>query len=115
MKKEKIEQPLNSPDLAKKLESSKFVYRGFESAVSSGEATTYEWFEDNVIQKRASAEIGRDEAGEETATIKMFSQTTGRKEDVYYTTDEGEIKRLKLILEGKPVEVYISKSDRVEK
>ena len=96
----KLNTPLNTDDV-RHIESQHYSSRSFKSAIESGLNNTYEWFEDQVIQKKASAEIGTDETGSESATIKMLSPTSNKEEVVYYTTNFTEVMRIQALLEGK--------------
>ncbi len=99
------------PDAIRKLESLRYVFRSPQNALESDERTAYEWLEDSVIRKITSVEIKKDEAGKDSATIKMKNPDTNKKEVVYYTTDETEIARLKDISEGKTVIVEVPQED----
>ncbi len=106
----KIEDKNNTPldpKSIRKIESQHYHSRDFDSSVESGDENTYEWFEDEVIKKNASVELGLDAMGLESATIKVLIEypdlTTTKKEVVYYTTDQEEIARIKTILEGKTI------------
>ena len=103
MKKEKSVPLSQDLDAIRKLESLRFVFRGPQNALENGDHITYEWLEDSVIRKRASVEIKKDEAGRDSATIKMKNHDTNKEEVVYYTIDETEVTRLKSISEGKMV------------
>ncbi len=104
MKKEKSESipPLsNNLNAIRKLESSHFIFRDRQNALESSASNTYEWFEDCLIRGMASVEFGKDTTGKDTAKIKTIDPETKDKQDIYYTTDEIEVARLKIISEGK--------------
>jgi len=101
MKKEKMEPITHNPDAIRKLESLRYVFRGPQNVDESGDQVTYEWLEDSVIREKASVVFGKDDTGKDTATIKMVNPKTEKEESVYYTTDQNQVKSLKIISEGK--------------
>lgn len=101
MTKERIKQSISeNHDSVRELESQKYSGRDLKDAIESGPVNTYEWFEDNVILKKAFVELKKDETGKDSATIRMKNPDTNKDEAVYYTTDETEVARLKEISEG---------------
>ena len=113
--KERIKQiPSQDPDSVRKLESQKYSGRDLQDAVESSPANTYEWFEDAVIQKKASVELSIDAMGLESATIRMTNPGTGKKEIVYHTNDELEVTRLKGILGGGTITIDESEGNPEE-
>ena len=115
MSKERIKQPLSKgPDSVRSLESQHYSSRNLEDAVESGPSNTYEWFEDAVIQKKASVELSIDAMGLKSATIRMTNPGTGKKEIVYHTNDELEVTRLKGILGGGTIAIDESEGNPEE-
>ena len=92
-----------TPDSIKNLESSRFLFRDFKSAVEAGGAVAFGWIEDSIITKMSRVEFGKDKLGEETATVKTVNPDTQKEEIIYYTTEEGEVARFKSILRGEVV------------
>ena len=112
---EKIKQTSpQDPDSVRHIESQHYSSRGLEDAIESGPVNTYEWFEDAVIQKKSSVELGIDALGLETATIRMENPDTKKKEIVYHTNDEIEVARLKGILGGGTVVIDESQENPEE-
>ena len=112
MSREKIKKPISEDlDAVRNLESQRYSSRNFQGAIESGPSVAYEWFEDNVIQKKASVEFKKDGAGRDSATIRMKNLDTNKEEMVYYTTDETEVARLKAISEGRPILVEVPEED----
>jgi hypothetical protein len=114
MKKEKSISLLSKdPNAVRSLESQRYISRDLQDAADSSEINAYEWFEDSVIQKRASVEFRKDN-GKDSAVIKMktLDPETGKEKEgiVYSTSDETEISRLKSISEGKTVIIDVDES-----
>lgn len=107
MKKEKSAPLSKHPDTIRKLESLKYVFRGQQNPIESGDDVTYEWLEDSVIRKNASVEFGKDTLGKDTAIIKMTSPGIKKEKTVYYTSDENQVASLKRISEGKTLVLEI--------
>ena len=107
MKKEKQIPILKDSDVVRKLESSKYNFRGPQNTLEGDGDATYEWVEDSVIRKRASAKFGKDDTGKDTATIQMIDPETKEKKTVYFTSDETEVSRLKDISEGRGIRIDV--------
>jgi hypothetical protein len=111
--KEKTKQPLlKDPEAVRNLESQKYVSRNLQDAVDNrSDVNVFEWFEDNVIQKKASVEFRKDN-GKDSAIIKMADPKIGKEEIVYSTSDETEVARLRLISEGKTVAIDVDEANK---
>ena len=115
MKKEKSVPLSKDLEAIRRLESLKYVFRGPQNPVESGDHVTYEWLEDSVIRKMASVDFGKDATGKDTATIKMVNPKTKNNEVVYYTADENQVASLKRISENKPLIIEAQeKSSEIE-
>ncbi len=96
--------PEEDTQSTEEIESQHYVSRSLEEAAEIGFEQTYEWFEDMVIQKRATVDFKTEESGFESATIKLKDPKGDRKE-TYYTSDPEEIERLKALEQGSGITI----------
>mgnify|MGYP001587121639 FL=1 len=102
MKKSEILSKEGVQQSTQEIEGQHYVSRSLEEAAEIGFEKTYEWFEDMVIRKNASVDFKTREDGHESATIKLKGPQ-GDHRGTYYTSDPGEINRLKTLQKGKTV------------